>query len=203
MNRFSKGLLLLGLSTLAISAVAFAKTKRGGDWDIKKIKGSTIYFKNGEQLSTKLYDIRFVGSITMTNSSPIYIFSGTTCKDCDDHNSIFLFSPAEKKKTVTPEFAPYDFPGKEFSSEDSSLLYQTRMFYGNVLPNVPNGIIWYQDMLDETGDMQRSVYLIKVINNKLVEELIVENIPDIQETLDMVAASKAKEVTGADAVVEP
>ena len=203
MKRFSKALFLTGLGILTAGAVAYAAARSGGAWEIKKIKGSTIYFKNGEQLSTRLYDIRYIGKIDLKSNSPLYIFSGSSCKDCDEHNSIFLFSPAENKKTVTPEYAPYDYPGKEYSSEDSSLLYQTRMFYGQVLPNVTNGIIWYQEMLGDDGHMMKSAYLIKVNNNRVSEELILNDIPSIEDTLKLVQANRAKELQGVDAVVEP
>jgi hypothetical protein len=201
MNRFSKGLFLLGLSTLTVAAVSFAKTNKG-NWDILKIKGNTVYFRNGESLKTGLHDVKYIGKIQLKNNSPLYIFSGADCENCDEQNSIFVFSPAEKNKTVTPEYAPYDFPGREFSNEDSSLVYQSRMFYGQVLPNVTNGIIWYQDMLTDDGVYQRSVYLIKVVNNKISEQLILDNIPSIDDTLKMVAANKCQEVKGVDTLTE-
>jgi hypothetical protein len=170
---------------------------RKKSWDITKIKSTVVYFENGQQLDTKLYNLKYVGQVDLRPNSPICIFSGNECEDCDDGNAIFLFTPAEKKKMITPELAPYDYPGREYADGDSTLLYESRMFYGNVLPDVENGIIWYQNMLTDDG-YQQSVYLIKIKNGKIEEALLLDNLPIIDATLQLAQEKKCTEVTGTD-----
>ena len=202
MKPVKRGIVVFGAAILVVGAVTLVSASVG-KWDIKKIKGSTLYFKNGKSLDTKLHDVKYVGKLNLKEQSPLYIVSGVTCQDCDEYRAVFLYSPAESKQQLTPEYAPYDFPGREFSEADSALVYESRMFYGNVLPDVPSGIIWYQNMLTEDGIMEKSVYLMRIEEGKVSEKMLLENLPSIETTLKLVAQNKCKEVQGVDTVTEP
>jgi hypothetical protein len=173
-------------------AASFAKTAKSS-WEILRIADSTIYFKNGDKVTAPgLYDVKFLGQLQNSKNAYLMLFAGKDCQNCDASNAVFIYSPVDKK-IVVPEYAPYDYPGAEYDAADSTMLYNTRMFYGNVLPGVENGIIWYQNMLTDYG-YQRSVYLIKIVKNKIQEELLVENLPDIETTIKLAESKKCFEV---------
>ncbi|RYD69019.1 MAG: hypothetical protein EOP53_27860 [Sphingobacteriales bacterium] len=200
MNRISRSLLLLGLSAVTMCAATYAKASKGS-WEILRIADSTVYFKNGDKVvAPGLYDVKFLGQLKNNKNAQLMLFAGKDCKDCDASNAVFIYSTADKK-IVIPEYAPYDYPGTEYDAADSTVLYNTRMFYGKVLPNVENGIIWYQNMLTDYG-YQKSVYLIKVEKNKIKEQLLVENIPSIEDTLKLVDQKACYEVPSMDYTVD-
>jgi hypothetical protein len=202
MTLMHKQVFLVCIFAFGISTVAYTFEKHK-NWYIKIIKDNVIYFSNGEKLKTDHFGVKLVGELPLNQNSPLYIFSGDACADCCSEKMVFLVTPGEKNKIVTPEYAPYDFPGKEFSTTDSTLQYESRMFYGNVLPDVQNGIIWYQTMLDDDNQYRKSVYLIRVENGRIYEDLIFENVPDISATLSLMNLHKCNEVAGADTVSEP
>jgi hypothetical protein len=193
---------LVCIFAFGITTVGYT-IEKNKNWYIKVIKDNIIYFKNGEKITTDHFDVKLVGDLPYKDNSPLYIFSGDECHDCCGNKMIFLVTPGEKNKIVTPEYAPYDYPGKEFSSTDSTLLYESRMFYGTVLPDINNGIIWYQTMLDDDNQYHQSVYLIRVLKGKLYEDLIFENVPSIETTLSLVNAHKCIEVKGQNTIEEP
>ncbi|MGZ5304861.1 MAG: hypothetical protein ACXWDO_12160, partial [Bacteroidia bacterium] len=161
----------------------------------------TIYLKNGDKvIAPGLHDVKFLGQLKNKKNAHLMLFAGKDCKDCDASNAVFIYSTIDKK-IVIPEYAPYDYPGTEYDAADSTMLYNTRMFYGNILPGVENGIIWYQNMLTDYG-YQKSVYLIKVEKNTIKEELLVENLPSIEDTLKLVEQKTAYEVPAVDYTIE-
>ncbi|MGZ5283283.1 MAG: hypothetical protein ACXWEY_13485 [Bacteroidia bacterium] len=181
-------------------AATYAKSAKSS-WEILRIADSTIYFKNGDKVvAPGLHDVKFLGQLKNKKNAHLMLFAGKDCKDCDASNAVFIYSTIDKK-IVIPEYAPYDYPGTEYDAADSTMLYNTRMFYGNILPGVENGIIWYQNMLTDYG-YQKSVYLIKVEKNTIKEELLVENLPSIEDTLKLVEQKTAYEVPAVDYTIE-
>jgi hypothetical protein len=199
MLRVKKQIVLITIGTVMVATMSYALVKNS-NWTVKQVKNNVIYFTNGQRLKTRHFDVKMLGQLELKKNSPLYIFAGAECQNCDAQEMVFLVSPAEKSKIVTPEYAPYDFPGREFSTVDSTLLYESRMYYGNVLPDVKNGIIWYQTMLDDDNQYRKSVYLIKIENEKLTEDLIFEDVPVIETTLALLKAHKCTEVKGVDYV---
>lgn len=201
MNRVSKGLLSAGLAvTMEFGGSSYLRAY-AGNWDIAGINDSVISFRNGVSITTSLYDVHFVGRLQSEKNSMLLIFSGKDCRDCCSPNAIFLYSPTDKK-VIEPGYAPYDYPGTEYSPGDSTVVYTSRMFYGRVLPSVPNGIIWYQEMLGDDGNYMRSVYLVRLDKNRMKEELILENPPPIEETLYLLQANQCHELGGVDYISE-
>jgi hypothetical protein len=200
MNGVSKRLLIAGLVAATEIGRSHHVLASSGNWDVDRINDNTIFFRNGETLVTELYDVHFIGKLK-SEKVQLLIFSGKDCHDCCAQDAIFLYSPAEKK-IVEPEYAPYDYPGAEYSVDDSTLLYRSRMFYGKVLPNVPNGIIWYQEMLEEDGQYRKSVYLVRLDKNRVTEQFIFENPPPVEATLRLLKSGECSELEGINYVSE-
>jgi hypothetical protein len=201
MNGVKKRLLTAGLlvaTEIGGQAYTYAAS---GNWDIERINDSVIFFRNGVKLETSLYDVHFIGKLKSRGSSQLLIFSGKDCHDCCAQNAVFLYSPSEKK-VIEPEYAPYDYPGTEYSAIDSTVVYKSRMFYGKVLDNVSEGIIWYQQMLGDDGQYMNSAYIVKLDKDKVSEELVFENPPSIEETLSLESAGLCSELQGVDFLAE-
>lgn len=201
MNPVSKRLLVAGLAVATEIGGRSHLLAYSGSWDIDRINDSIVFFRNGETLVTELYDVHFIAKLSNGPNAELMIFSGRNCRDCCAQNAVFLYSPSEKK-VVEPEYAPYDYPGREYSVPDSTVLYRSRMFYGHVLPNVNEGIIWYQEMLGEDGRYMKSVYLVRFERGRIKEELILDNPPPLEETLKLIWSGSCTELQGADYVSE-
>jgi len=80
-----------------------------------------------------------------------------------------------------------------------SLIYESRMFYGEVLDN-RNGVIWYQKELLGTKNWVETVYFVEITGDTLVAKKINA---DIKSTLKQVVNGKAKELKGSIQTEEP
>jgi hypothetical protein len=203
MNRLLRAIVIAGVAACSLGVITIAHAKgRKDNWEVSEIRDSLVTFKNGIQLNTSLNNVELIASLNLKPGSPILIFSGTDCVNCCERKAVFLFTPGENEKKIVPEYAPYDFPGREYSSFDSTLLYESRMFVGNVLPGIPNGIIWYQQMLTEYGKYEPGIYLIEITNGKLHEKLEFSHLPNIQDTLNLLKQNKCVEIKGEDYVAD-
>ena len=45
-------------------------------WDFEKIAGNKLYFKNGKQFKTSLYELKYIGQVPNGNKAPFLILSG-------------------------------------------------------------------------------------------------------------------------------
>lgn len=171
------------------------------EWKLDRIDSSKLVFKNGRIIETKLNNLEFIGQITLENKDPFLIFTGVDCKFCDANPSIYIHSPSDGELIVGAGKNTYGLPGRTFSYENHSLLYEGRVFYGQVLEN-RKGVIWYQKTLMNTGKWESSVFIAE-IKNSMIENKFLSDTVLVEHTLLMLQKGLCKEIKGTDHTSEP
>ncbi len=119
-----------------------------------------------------MYDLEYIGQLRTNKKKPYLILSGRGCKACDANISIYVHSPSDGAMKNEATQSRFSYPGKEFDYENDSLLSEIRTFYGEVLPNVSNGIMWYQKDRQDDLIYKQSVYLLQIEDDTLKESPI-------------------------------
>ena len=151
-----------------------------------KIKGNKIVLANGEIYDPKLYNLSLVGFIDAETKDPYLVMSGRQCMECDANISIYIQSPSDGSLKNEASQARYSYPGSLYDYQTDSLLSESRMFFGEVLPE-RFGVIWYQQQLDTSNNWVSSVYFAEVIgdtlNGNFVEASMNETLAQIRKRL--------------------
>ena len=167
--------------------------------DYDKIVGQTIFLKNGQEVKTEIFNLKFLGQIRDNLNSTYFILSGRPCDSCDANISIYIHSPLQKDKSLNKKSPSYSFPGKLTYYVDNSLIFESRAFFGEVLPD-RYGIIWFQKERDDQKKLINSVFFVEIIKGKIVEKRQNES---LVSTLEQVKINKAFEIIGMDQTSEP
>ncbi len=164
------------------------------EWVFEKAEDRSLYFTNGKAFNTHLYDLRYIGQVHRKEMAPNLIFSGRYCNNCDEPVSIYVHSPSDGDLVVAMGKNGYAYPGEEKDSATGNLVYQARVFYGQVL-NKTEGVIWYQKKITPTRNWQTDIYLIDLTNNTRKEGVVKEN-GQLKQTLALYSADKCTEIKG-------
>ena len=170
-------------------------------WDFEKIEGNKLYFKNGKQFKTSLYELKYIGQVPNGNKAPFLILSARDCDECDANSSIYICSPADGPLRVASGENSYSLPGTERDLEDKNILFKARAFYGLVLSNI-KGVIWYQNQLMENGTWKKSIFLVN-LNHPYKKEISMKDKGQLQETLNLLKQGLCKEIPGVAYNSEP
>ena len=90
--------------------------------DYDKIVGQTIFLKNGKEVKTEIFELKFLGQIRADLNSTYLILSGRPCDFCDANVSIYIHSPSQEDKSLNKNSPSYSFPGKLYYYLDNSLI---------------------------------------------------------------------------------
>ena len=172
------------------------------DWIFEKTDSSKLVFKNGRIIETKLFDLGFIGQISIEKKDPYLIFTGVDCNFCDANPSIYIYSPSDGELITGSGKNSYGSPGRMFSYMNDSLLYESRIFFGQVLEN-RKGVIWYQNTLMETGKWEKSVFIAEIVDNKRIDRFLTDTTGLLEQTLSMFKKGLCKEIEGFDYTSEP
>ena len=175
---------------------------KANEWVLEKIDSSKLVFKNGRTIETRLFNLEFIGQIPLENKDPYLIFSGVDCNFCDANISIYIHSSSDGDLIVGAGKNTYGMPGRMYSYMSDSLLYEGRVFYGQVLEN-RKGVIWYQNTLMETGKWDKTVFIAEIINNKKIDQFLSDTSGLFKQTLSMLEKGLCKEIEGYDFSSEP
>src|ERR1700756_200051 len=103
-----------------------------------------LILPDGSKFRTTLYELKVIGQLPTAKKLPYFILSGRGCNECDANTSIYVHSPSDgpmKNEGKQPRF-PY--PGRLSDNEADQLVYESRMFYGNCLPDYANAVVWFE-----------------------------------------------------------
>lgn len=171
------------------------------DWIFEKVDRTKLIFKNGQIIDTKLFQLQYIGQIVGEDIEPYLIFSGVDCNQCDANPSIYIHSPNDGELVVGCGENGYGMPGRTYSYLNDSLLYEGRVFYGQVLEN-KKGVIWYQKELINTGKWETSVFIAEIVDNKKVNQFLIDTTL-FKQTLSLLKKGLCKEIEGSDHTSEP
>lgn len=166
------------------------------EWVFDKAEDRSLFFTNGKSVNTHLYDLRYIGQVARKEMAPYLIFSGRYCNECDEPISIYVHSPSDGDLTVAMGKNGYSYPGEEKDSATDNLIYQARVFYGEVLDKT-KGVIWYQKKITPTRTWQTDIFLIDLTNNTR-KEGVVKDKGQLKQTLNLYRQEKCTEIKGMD-----
>lgn len=163
----------------------------------------TLDLANGSKFQTALFDLKVIGELQTVHKLPYYVLSGVGCEECDANTSIYIHSPSDgpmKNEGTQPRF---NYPGREFSREDHSVISTTRMFLGDCAPTYPNAVMWFQHTIGSDRQWHDSVLVAAVRQDRLVDEVPKAMVPTIGEAEAAVRESRCRELPGVDQWEEP
>lgn len=164
------------------------------EWVFDKAEDRSLYFTNGKSFDTHLYDLRYIGQVPVKDKAPYFIFSGRYCSDCDEVISIYVHSPSDGNLEVAMGKNGYSYPGEEKDSATDNVVYQARVFYGEVLDKT-KGVIWYQKKITPTRTWQTDIYLVDLTNKNRKEGVLKDN-GQLKQTLNLFRKEKCTEIKG-------
>lgn len=115
----------------------------------------------------RLFDKELLGSIE-TKKNTWLVLAGRNCTDCDANLSVYIYPMHDFPGADTLRTIRYSYPGKEYNYEDDSLIFESRVFWGDCLPRLENIVIWYQRQLNDDG-WDYSYYWLQLQDKGLME----------------------------------
>ncbi len=164
-----------------------------------KIEGQNIVLKNQKIINTNLIDLKFHGQLAADSTKIYFVLSGRECTNCDENISIFI---AILSDSLLIEKQKFYYPGKLYDLYTGELIYESRLFIGNCLPNKNNIAIWYQKYLNEKNIMIEDVFIVEATSDSIKSYSSI-NYDDINITLNMLKQNKCIEVLGITQNSEP
>jgi len=168
-------------------------------WIVTGVKGKNLILKNGRQLKTSLFDLKYIGALQTQKKAPYYILSGRGCHGCDANISIYIWSPSDGPMLDDSRQPRYTYPGKEKDYETGKPIFESRMFYSDC--NVyGNSVIWLQRTLNDKGKWIEDMFVVSLKTDKLQETLITKQFKSSKSTF---LSTTCKELPGIDVSSEP
>jgi hypothetical protein len=65
------------------------------EWLFDKVDGSKLVFKDEQIFETNLFELAYIGQVSIDSKAPYLIFSGRDCNECDANISIYVHSPSD------------------------------------------------------------------------------------------------------------
>jgi hypothetical protein len=157
-----------------------------------------VYFKNGSMTNHIGFDLKYLGQLEAPDHSPVLIFKGRTCVNCDAGVSFLMYSPKNN------QVGNYAYPAGRVSAEDAdggeegNAYYSGRAFLGECRPQW-RGIIAFGRHLDQQGAWEPVVQVYEFEEDGAFNgKAIYENLPDIAVTLKQVERGFCKEMPPED-----
>lgn len=164
---------------------------------------SLIRFQNGKTFVTTLFQVKYLGHLTNSGNAPFLILAGRGCQDCDANLAVYLHNPQSGPMQGEDSQERFVHPGVIRDAETKQAVLEARMFVGNCLPDVKDGVVWFIKEKDEQGRWKSSVLIAEVKNQELVVRELTTLLPDIKTVLANVKGNKCIEIKGINQITEP
>jgi hypothetical protein len=162
-------------------------------WDVLKIEQGQpdrVSFKNGKVVDTIGYDLKYIGKMSLS-SGPILLFSGQTCMECEEGVNLLVYSISADRVTWKSAYPS----ATAANVDDGKVFYQGRAFFGECLPGLTKSIVAFVHS-NVQGDAWRDSVFTYVfrLDGTVEEKEIVENPPDVAESVKAVSLGKCEEL---------
>lgn len=128
-----------------------------------KVVEKDIYKENEKIIETSLFNLRVLDEIeTPKHKAPILLLSGVDCDFCDANIALYIHPSNIDTLDVHSGRNSYSLAVKKFDFTGEELIYESRVFYGELKPDY-FGIIWVQKTLTATG-WKESNYVLSLNN---------------------------------------
>ena len=123
-----------------------------------------------------------LGKIT-TNNNQWYILKTFLQGETFTENSLHLFPQCHLNIADSLLSARYSLPGKCFSFDDT-LIYESRVFYGQCLNDNISSIVWDQKELNNSNEFVPSVFVIEFHDFSLNKYFITQNMDSVLSVIE-------------------
>lgn len=191
--------LLLTMTSFADEAEPLAKKVE--PWEIIEIRetdqGSEIHVAQAtpEWIKVPYFGLQHLSTLKgdpETVKAPYLLFTGKTCKSCDEDPSVFVVRAEGGKSTQ------FVYPGTIRESRNGSVLMTSRAFYGKCLTSTKNDVyvVFLREKIRKKRRLWRSVFIAEPGPEYLREKLIEYRLPSINHTLYRVRTKQCTEISG-------
>jgi hypothetical protein len=149
----------------------------------------------------KMDKVKLLGSMTK-NDNTILLVYGDKTDETYREQGLFLYSIGQILHSDSLKSAIFSLPGNQYNMFDS-LVYQSRVFYGNCTNKFPFSIVWFQKERQKNYNWLTSYYVLTPNNKDQFSHRLNENAIDFNEILSNIQTGKCKEIPGLDIYIEP
>ena len=151
--------------------------------------------------SLKLNSVQLLGSMTKNNSRVLLINGEINDKTYREQN-LFIYPLGMISNIDSIKHSKFSLPGNQYNISDS-LVYQSRIFYGDCTNKFPFSIIWYQKEKLENQKWLTSYFVLTPNNSSHLSYKLDENSIDLNEIISNLSIGKCSELPALDIHLEP
>lgn len=128
-----------------------------------KVVEKDIYKESEKIIETSLFNLRVLDEIEAPSlQAPVLLLSGVDCDFCDANIALYIHPSNIDTLNVHSGRNSYSLAVKKFDFTGEELIYESRVFYGELKPDY-FGIIWVQKTLTSAG-WKESNYVLNINN---------------------------------------
>jgi hypothetical protein len=141
----------------------------------------------------KLDSVRLLGSMDKDNKRIVIVYGDRSLPTYKDQG-LFLYPIGPVPHIDSLKSFIFSLPGNEYNMLDS-LVYQSRVFYGNCTTKFPFSVIWHQKEKLENGSWRTGYYVVNLERQDYFSLQLTEGDININEILDNIKQGKCKELS--------
>jgi hypothetical protein len=132
----------LVIALLCFGGVAVAQTVQSINPQEVEQEAQTgrFRFPDGRVVTTRVYEVRYIDSVTGADGRPYILFRGRPCRDCDATAGLYI-APLTGDAITEASSALLDFPGRIVDGMREKTHTVIRAFYGPCLGTAPRVIV--------------------------------------------------------------
>jgi hypothetical protein len=167
------------------------------------IEYGKLNYGEGKTFQTGVFEPRYIGQLPAEGKAAYLVFSGRGCTGCDANRSIYIHSPDDGPMQGGERDPRYSYPGQYRDPESKQVAYVARMFIGKCLASSRPVALWFQRSLQDSGQWQRGVHVVEVVNDRLVSRAWTKQPPELSTVLAAVKSGTCREIKGVRGYLEP
>jgi len=149
----------------------------------------------------KLDSIRLLGILNDGNEKIVIVYGDRSLPTYKDQG-LFLYPSGPIPHIDSLKSFIFSLPGNQYDMLDS-LVYQSRVFYGNCTTKFPFSIIWHQREKLENGTWRIGYYVVNLESQDYFSLRLNEGDIRLNEILDNIKQGKCKEIPGLTIHLDP
>ena len=149
----------------------------------------------------KLDSVRLLGSMDKDNKRIVIVYGDRSLPTYKDQG-LFLYPLGPVPHLDSLRSFIFSLPGNEYDMLDS-LVYQSRVFYGNCTTKFPFSVIWLQKEKLENGSWRTGYYVVNLESQDYFSIKLNERDINLDEILDNIKQGKCKEIPGLTIHLDP
>ena len=169
------------------------------------VVGDTMLrYPDGSTLAPGAGDIALVGQLEAETSPPFIIIAAHACTMCETPDAVLVRAPSAGRMIEGDRRGSHPYPGHAVAVEDGSVRAYSRVFWGECLPERPQGVLSFRSEFGWPGDEpSREVRITEVHGDSLLDWRTVPDVRLLIAAVQQVRARKCTELMARDVVSAP